>query len=80
MNWVEPSRYDRKRTPSSSIERIAPERSPANCAARPLISSATVPCPIENTWKPPESVMIGAVPALEGVQPAELGDQVGTPA
>ena len=30
-----------------------------NCAARPLISSATVPWPIEKTWKPPESVMIG---------------------
>ena len=28
-------------------------------AARPLISSATVPWPIENTWKPPESVITG---------------------
>src|SRR5437763_181897 len=29
--------------------------------ARPLTSSATVPWPIEKTWKPPESVMIGAL-------------------
>src|SRR3954451_22287176 len=41
------------------MARIAPDRSPANCAARPLISSATVPCPMEKTWNPPESVMIG---------------------
>ena len=48
-------------TPSSSIFRIAPERSPAAAAwaARPLISSATVPWPIEKTWKPPESVITG---------------------
>ncbi len=29
----------------------------------------------EKTWKPPESVRIGSVPAHEAVQPAELGDQ-----
>jgi len=36
---------------------IAPE--PLLRAARPLISSATVPCPIEKIWKPPESVITG---------------------
>ena len=39
------------------MPRIAPARSP--WAARPLISSATAPCPIEKTWKPPESVITG---------------------
>ena len=29
----------------------------------------------EKTWKPPESVRIGPLPAHEAVQPAELGDQ-----
>ena len=62
MNRSSPSVYERKRTPSSSIERIAPSRSPCPSGARdgrPLISSATVPWPIENTWNPPESVMMG---------------------
>lgn len=68
-NCFEPSRYERKATPSSSIESIRPcERRPPPSAlppllalwlVRPLISSATVPWPIEKTWKPPESVMIG---------------------
>ena len=38
---------------------------------RPFTSSATVPWPIEKTWKPPESVTIGRAPAHELVQAAE---------
>src|SRR2546421_3250885 len=55
MNSSRPSTYERKRTPSSSIERILLSRSPR----RRLISSATEPCPIEKTWNPPESVTMG---------------------
>jgi hypothetical protein len=34
-----------------------------------LISSATEPCPIENTWKPPESVMIGRRQPMNSCSP-----------
>jgi hypothetical protein len=34
-----------------------------------LISSATDPCPIEKTWKPPESVMIGRRHAMNSCRP-----------
>ena len=46
MNRSEPSRYERKRTPSSSIEMTIDSRG----SRRRLISSATDPWPIENTW------------------------------
>jgi hypothetical protein len=36
---------------------------------RPLISSATVPWPIENTWKPPESVTIGPRQPMNSCRP-----------
>src|SRR4029079_3853500 len=36
---------------------------------RDLISSATVPCPIEKTWKPPESVMIGRSQRMKRCSP-----------
>jgi hypothetical protein len=51
----EPSSSDLNATPRSVISTFAP---PAPCPRRPLISSATPPCASENTWKPPESVMI----------------------
>ncbi len=41
------------------MARIAPEPGGGAAALRPLISSATVPWPIEKTWKPPESVITG---------------------
>ena len=41
-----PSAYERKRTPSSSIEMTMDSR----LSRRRLISSATEPCPMENTW------------------------------
>ena len=44
--------------------------------ARPLTSSATVPWPIEKTWKPPESVMIGASQRMKRCRPPWLGDQL----
>ena len=61
-------------TPCSSIFRIAPERSPAAdaCAARPLISSATVPWPIEKTWKPPESVITGRSQRMKSWMPPNV--------
>ena len=45
----------------------APSRPP--CGARALISSATVPWPIEKTWKPPESVMIGRSQSMNRCRP-----------
>jgi hypothetical protein len=39
------------------------------CGTFPLISSATVPWPMENTWKPPESVMIGASQPMNSCSP-----------
>ena len=46
MKRSRPSAYERKRTPSSSIEMTMDWRG----SRRRLISSATEPCPIENTW------------------------------
>ena len=47
-NRSEPSTYDLNRTPSSSIDSTRPRRLLPE-GARPLISSATVPWPIEKT-------------------------------
>ena len=41
------------------VDREHRARALAGLRPAPLISSATVPWPIEKTWKPPESVMIG---------------------
>jgi hypothetical protein len=68
-NFSEPSMWLRKRTPSSVMPSVLPWRSPPPCAARPLISSATVPWPIEKTWKPPESVMIGCSQRMKSCSP-----------
>jgi hypothetical protein len=46
---------------------IEPVRSP--WAWRPLISSATVPWPIEKTWKPPESVITGRSQRMNRCRP-----------
>ena len=43
---------------------------------RPLISSATVPWPIEKTWKPPESVMIGRSQPMKPCWPPKCGDEL----
>src|SRR4051812_13207677 len=65
MNRSWPSRYEEKRTPSSSIDRMRLSPLPR----LRLISSATDPWPIENTWKPPESVMIGRRQAMNSCRP-----------
>src|SRR5215212_2706867 len=49
------------------MARMAPSR-PAG-ALRPLISSATLPWPIEKTWKPPESVTIGRSQRMKRCRP-----------
>ena len=41
----------------------------AVCGERPLISSATAPWPIENTWKPPESVITGRSQRMKRCRP-----------
>src|SRR5690349_2151380 len=51
------------------MARIEPARSPDDRGARPLISSATVPWPIENTWKPPESVITGRSQRMKRCSP-----------
>src|SRR4051794_26097943 len=51
------------------MPRIAPARSPVLCGARPLISSATVPWPMEKTWKPPESVITGRSQRMKRCSP-----------
>ena len=68
MKRSAPSVYARKLTPSSSIERIRLWELPR----RRLTSSATEPCPIENTWKPPESVMIGRSQPMNRCRPPSL--------
>ena len=46
MKRSEPSRYERKRTPSSSIDSTIDSRG----SRRRLTSSATEPWPMEKTW------------------------------
>ena len=59
------------------VDRRAPGRARfVPHGARPLISSATVPWPIEKTWKPPESVMIGAPQPMNSCRPPKLRDQL----
>ena len=67
---------ERKRTPLLLDGEVAPWRSPAPCGARPLISSATVPWPIEKTWKPPESVMIGRSQPMNSCRPPKRAMQL----
>ena len=75
MNFSAPSTYERKRTPSSSMPRIAPERSLV-FALRPLISSATVAVAHAEDL---EAAGVGdhrLVPAHEVVDAAEPLDQL----
>src|ERR671914_887225 len=53
------------------MRRTLPARSPEGpvWALRPLISSATVPWPIEKTWKPPESVITGRAQRMKRCTP-----------
>ena len=48
----------------------------ARLPRRRLISSATEPWPIENTWKPPESVMIGRSQPMNSCSPPSSRDQL----
>ena len=48
----------------------------APCGVRPLISSATVPWPIEKTWKPPESVTIGPSQPMKSCRPPKRAMQL----
>ena len=56
-------------TPSSSMDEDLAHRGRRPADARPLISSATLPWPIEKTWKPPESVMIGCSQRMNSWRP-----------
>ena len=44
---------------------------------RPLISSATVPWPIEKTWKPPESVITGLSQRMNACTPPKRSTSSG---